>query len=103
MACRDFANSVKFARVLNFIAYAHVNTWSYITCKTIGIWPGMLPIYLQIGGCNACYRGISLVLVAWAVHDILGNPNCMRIAGTQIRDHGEKWMTSCGTHMDLHV
>ena len=71
--------------------------------KTTGIWPGMLPLYLQIGGCNACYRGILLVLVAWAVHDILGNPNFMRIAGTQIWDHGEKWMTSCGTHIYLHL
>ena len=71
--------------------------------KTTGIWPGMLPLYLQIGGCNACYRGILLVLVAWAVHDILGNPNVTRIAGTQIWDHGEKWRTSCGTHIYLHV
>ena len=71
--------------------------------KTIGIWPGMLPLYLQIGGFNACYRGILLVLVAWAVHDILGNPNFMRIAGTQIWDHGENWMTSCGTHIYLHL
>ena len=45
--------------------------------KTTGIWPSM------IGGFNVCYRGILLVLVAWAVHDILGNPNFMRIAGTQ--------------------
>ena len=33
---------------------------------------------------NVCYRGILLVLVAWAVHDILGNPNFMRIAGTHL-------------------
>ena len=67
--------------------------------KTTGIWPGMLPLYLHIGGFNVCYRGILLVLVAWAVHDILGNPNFMRIAGTQIWDHGENWTTSCGTHI----
>ena len=71
--------------------------------KTIGIWPGMWPLYLQIGGCNACYRGILLVLVAWVVHDILGNPNFMRIAGMQIWDHGKKWMTSSGTHIYLHL
>ena len=71
--------------------------------KTTGIWPRMFPLYLHIGGCNACYRGILLVLVAWAVHDILGNPNFMRIAGTQIWDHGKKWVTSCGTHIYLHL
>ena len=58
--------------------------------KTTGIRRGMLPLYLHIGGFNACYRGIFLVLVASAVHDILGNPNLMRIAGTQIWDHGER-------------
>ena len=36
--------------------------------KTIGIRPSMLPLYLHIGGFNVCYRGIFLVLVAWAVH-----------------------------------
>jgi len=59
----------------------------------------MLPLYLHVGGFNACYRGMFLVLVAWAVHDILGNPNFMRIAGTQIWDHGEKCMMLCGTHI----
>ena len=63
--------------------------------KTRGIWPGMLPIYLHIGGFNVCYRGILLVLVAWAVRDILGTPNFTRIACGQIWDHGKKWMTSC--------
>ena len=67
--------------------------------KTIGIRPSMLPLYLHIGGFNVCYRGIFLVLVAWAVHDILGNPNFIGIAGTHLWDHGEKWMTSCGTHI----
>ena len=60
----------------------------------------MLPLYLHIGGFNVCYRGILFVLVAWAVHDILGNLNFMRIAGTHIWDHEEKWMmTWCGTHI----
>ena len=47
---------------------------------TTGIRPGMLPLYLHIGVCNACYRGILLVLVASAVHDILGNPNVFNFA-----------------------
>ena len=58
---------------------------------------------MHIGGCNACYHGILLVLVVWAVHDIPRNQNFMRIAGTQIWDHEEKWMTSCGTHIYLHL
>ena len=29
--------------------------------------------YLHIGGVNVCCRGILLVLVAWAVHDIRGD------------------------------
>ena len=86
-------------RVKNFIANAHVNTWSYITCKNywnLARHVAALPAHRWV---NVCYRGILLVLVAWAVHDILGNPNFMRIAGTQIWDHGENWMTSCGTHI----
>ena len=69
--------------------------------KITGIWQGMLLLYLHIGGFNVCCRGVLLVLVAWAVHDIRGNQNFMRIAGTQTLDRGGKrlWMTLCGTHI----
>ena len=63
--------------------------------KITGIWQGMLPLYLHIGGFNVCCRGILSVLVVWAVHDIPRNQNFMRIAGTQILDRGGKrlWTT----------
>ena len=91
-------------RVSNFIANAHVNTWSYITCKNywnLARHVAALPANRWVQRLLSWH--ILLVVVAWAVHDILGNPNFMRIAGAQIWDHGEKWMTSCGTHIYLHL
>ena len=63
--------------------------------KTTGIWPRMLPLYLHIGGCNACYRGILLALVAWAVHDILRNPNWREVADAVWNSHLPSFVNFC--------
>ena len=52
--------------------------------KISGIWQSMLLLYLHIGGFNDCSRGIFLVLVAWAIHDISGNQNFMHIGILQL-------------------
>ena len=46
-------------RVKIFFAHAHVITCFTSHAKMIGIWRGMLPLYLHIGGFNVCYRGKS--------------------------------------------
>ena len=74
-------------RIKNFYLQMHTPIHGLIShAKATEIWPGMLPLYLHIGGFNVCCRGILLVLVAWVVHDILGIPNFLRLASTHIFD-----------------
>ena len=97
-----------FPRSESFITNANAHTWSHVTCQFFLTWQSMLRpfFYLHIGGFNVCSPGMLLELAAWAVHDIYTwNQNFMRIAGTQAVDRGETqlWMTSCGTHIWIHV
>ena len=83
-------------RIGNFIAHGFTSH-----AKTTGTWQSKLPLCLHIGGFNVCCRGMLLVLVAWAVHDIRTNENFMRIENLQISDRGGKrlWMTLSATHI----
>ena len=67
--------------------------------NTTGIWPGMLPLYLHIGGFNVCYRRILLVLLTWAVHDILGNRNLSQNTDLSQNGYGDPPLTFQGRNI----
>ena len=86
----EFVSQVVY--ILGLFVLVRALKWAaFSACELrLRIWPGMLPLYLHIGGFNVCCRGILLVLVAWVLHDILGIPNFMRLASTHISDRGGK-------------